>query len=79
MARASDRFIILRGGFVAELTVLKQLWALENQGCEFSIQSDGAVHVNTDAEVGDAELGFLRAHRMMTRKLVAYVPPPLGG
>jgi hypothetical protein len=78
MGRVSDRFIVLRGGLVAELTVLKQLWELERRGCTFTIQSDGAMHIETAGDIGPAELAFLRSHREMTRELVAYVPPSPG-
>jgi predicted transcriptional regulator len=75
MGRASERFIVLRGGLVAELAVLRQLWALENRGCQFTQQKDGTVHIDTNGDVRKEELTFLRAYQTMTRELVAYVPP----
>jgi hypothetical protein len=76
MGRASERFLVLRGGLVAELSVLRQLWALEDRGCRFTIEADGRVQISPESAVTTEEVEFLRAHHVETRQLVAYEAPP---
>ena len=78
MAQPTKETVVLRGGFVAQLAMLKQLWALEDRGCRFSLQDDGSLHIATSGTGTEAELTRRRAHRTLARALVAYRPPDDG-
>ena len=69
---ATTSVVTFRDGFVASVTVLKRLWAIEALGCSFALKDDGGFRVVPWDKLTPADDAFLRAHRDEARRLVAH-------
>ena len=69
---ATTSLVTFRDGFVASVTVLQRLWAIEALGCSFALKDDGGFHVVHWDKLMPADDAFLRAHRDEVRRLIAY-------
>ena len=64
--------VIFRGGFVADLALVKRLWDIEARGCSFHRKDDGGFRVVPSGQLTPDEVDFFRARRDEARRVLAY-------
>ena len=67
--------VVLSGGVMAPLRVLRLLWSLEERGVALRLAADGAVRVSPRGHLSEGERAFIRQHRDAVVRLVQYQAP----
>lgn len=68
----SSGFVMFRGGFVADWTVVQRLLDIEARGCSFKLEDGGRFRVLPPDRLTPDDVAFLRARRDEARQVLEY-------